>query len=260
MERLDKEICNRYNISSRSKAQSLIKDNLVLLNGKLASKASCSVSENDVIEILEHKDYVSRGAHKLLRAIDFFKLDFFDKVVLDIGASTGGFTQVCIENGAKKVYSVDIGKDELDKSLRENPKVVNMAGMDFRDVKLEQVEDVDIIVGDLSFISLTKILPKISELFLNEKEMILLFKPQFECGKEIAKKYKGIIKNKEIHEKLLKNIEIFAKNNNFLIKNITFSSIQGGDGNIEYLLYFSKKQKDNYNIDNIVEQAFSYFK
>ena len=162
--RLDILISSKYSLS-RSKAQQLIEEELVKVDDKIITKPSMLIEEDQEITIIEHKSYVSRGAYKLLKAIDFFALDFKDKVVLDMGASTGGFTEVSIEAGAKKVYSVDVGKGELEKSIACNKKVINMEGRDIRTLSKDECSDAQIVVGDLSFISLKHILPKIKELF-----------------------------------------------------------------------------------------------
>ena len=251
--RLDLFVSKKENIS-RSKAQNLVKEGLVFVNGEMAKKEALLVDEKDKVEIIGHTSYVSRGAYKLIGAIEKFKLDLNDKVILDLGASTGGFTQVCLNFGAKKVYAVDVGTGQLADELINNPRVNNIEKTDIRDLEVCSVKEVNFVVGDLSFISLTKVLPKIKELFGTKIDMVLLFKPQFECGMEVAKKYKGIIKNKEIHSKLLKNFENFAKLLGFSINNIIISPIKGGDGNIEYLLRFGG-EKIEFDIDNVVNSV-----
>lgn len=253
--RLDIAIVEDFNVSSRTKAQNLIESGSVLVNCRVITKVSFKICETDIVEILEHDDYVSRGAYKLLGAIKSFNLNFKDRVVLDIGASTGGFTEVALKNGAKKVYALDVGREQLDKSLLNDKRVISIEGRDIRELKKEEVSDVNFIIGDLSFISLTKVLPYIKNLFDDKKEMMFLFKPQFECGREIAKKYKGIIKNSEIHVKLLENFVNFVKLLGFSLSNIDFSPIKGGDGNIEYLIYFNGEDKV-FNIKDIVFNAF----
>lgn len=252
--RLDLYLSKKENIS-RSKAQALLENGAVFVNGELVKKPAFLVNEYDKIEITEHSSYVSRGAYKLLGAIEKFKLDLNDKVILDLGASTGGFTQMCLNFGAKKVYAVDVGTGQLANELINDPRVNNIEKTDIRDLEASAVKDVNFVVGDLSFISLTKVLPKIKELLGTKIDMVLLFKPQFECGMEVAKKYKGIIKNKEIHSKLLKNFENFAKLLGFSINNIIISPIKGGDGNIEYLLRFGG-EKVEFDIDNVVNSAY----
>ena len=258
--RIDVFLVEQKYFKSRGKAQQGIESGLVFVNDIVCKKASYDVKEDDKIKILEHEQYVSRGAYKLLGAIKVFDMEFKDKIVLDLGASTGGFTQVALENKAKKVYAVDIGKSELDEELIKNEKVVNLSNTDVRFLDKNLVGDSDIVVGDLSFISLTKIIPSILSILGNDKEMMLLFKPQFECGKDIAKKYKGVIKNKEIHKKILKEFVEFVKIFGFRINNIFYSPIKGGDGNIEYLLNFDKNKPINFNIDQIVDEAFSILK
>ena len=252
--RLDILISSKYSLS-RSKAQQLIEEELVKVDDKIITKPSMLIEEDQEITIIEHKSYVSRGAYKLLKAIDFFALDFKDKVVLDMGASTGGFTEVSLEAGAKKVYSVDVGKGELEKSIACNNKVINMEGRDIRTLSKDECSDTQIVVGDLSFISLKHILPKIKELF-NNIECVLLFKPQFECGKDIAKKYKGVIKDKNLHKKLLKEVQQEINIYGFAISNLTYSPIKGKSGNIEYLLYLNGKSSFDFLIDDIVNDAF----
>ena len=250
--RLDMLLSEKENIS-RTRAQNLIEEGLVFVEGNQIKKPSTLVGDDKNVVIEAHDDYVSRGAYKLVGAVKSFGVDLKDKIVLDLGASTGGFTQVCLKNGAKKVYAVDVGKDQLDKKLICDVRVVNLQNTDVRSLTKELVGDANFIVGDLSFISLTKVFPKIKELFGVKIHMILLFKPQFECGKEIAKKYRGIIKNKEIHIKLLENFENFAKLLGFLISDIVISPIKGGDGNTEYLLLFNGVNK-NYCIDEVVNK------
>lgn len=253
MKRLDFFVAEQENIS-RNKAQSLIKDGLVSVNGKTINKPAIEVDCNEKITIKKHDAYVSRGAYKLVKALDEFGVDLMSKTVLDMGASTGGFTQVALSRGAEKVYAVDVGRGELDKTLATNPRVVNMEGCDVRTLKKEDVNDVDIVVGDMSFISLKKVLPHIKMLFGNI-EMILLFKPQFECGKEIAKKYKGVIKDKNVHKKLLKKFFEEIASLGVTVSGLTFSPIKGGSGNIEYLLHLNGKPKA-VEIENVVEKAF----
>lgn len=260
-ERLDLRLSKMYGLT-RAKVQSYIKSGSVLVDGKVCCKPSFLVDENS-IELVSKERYVSRGAYKLLGAIEDFKLDFTDKVVLDIGASTGGFTQVALLQGALKVYAVDVGEGQLDKTLLASEKVVNIEKTDFRDLTLSQVADTDIIIGDISFISLTKILPKIKSLFGNEKEMVLLFKPQFECGKQLARKGKGIIKDKKVHIFLLNEFLNFCKDLGFTVVDISPSSIKGKGGNIEYLIHFKKDNNcENFtkNIENIVDFAFKNVK
>ncbi len=257
--RLDVYLVNKNFFASRQKAQAAIEEGLVFVNGKICTKVSTRVSEKDIIEIKEGDGYVSRGAYKLLKAKEAFEIDFEDKIVLDIGASTGGFTQVALEGGAKNVYSLDVGKGELDKTLAADKRVVNLEGVDFRGAKKDVVGDADIIVGDISFISLRHICPKIIELFGTKNQIFMLFKPQFECGKEIAKKFKGVIKDKKIHISLLKDFVGYIKELGLEVCDLTFSPIKGKAGNIEYLFAINGKKKA-FDISKVVEEAFKALK
>ena len=256
-ERLDITIQKLYNIDSRSKSSSLIKTGNIRVNGNIITKSGYMVSENDKIDMVgEICPFVSRGGLKLLKAINSFNLDFKDKVVLDIGSSTGGFTECSLKYGASKVISVDVGTNQLHKSLRGNPKISLYENTDIRDIDKSILEYVNVIVSDVSFISLTKIIPSIYDL-PNIEYMVMLIKPQFECGKVIADKYKGVIKNKDVHFEVIKNVVSSFKSYGYYINNITVSPIKGGSGNIEYLALFSKNKTDN-NIDfiKLINEAF----
>lgn len=247
-----------YNLTtSRAKAVALIDEGLVLVNGQIAKKPSLLIKEGDCVSLKEHKEYVSRGAYKLLGGIEAFDISFKGKNVLDMGASTGGFTQVALENGAERVYAVDVGRGQLDRTLRQDKRVVCMEERDIRTLKGDELS-VDIIVGDLSFISLTKILPHISKEF-GRKNMCLLFKPQFECGMSVAKKFKGVIKDERVHISLLKEFVGFLKTINFTLSGLALSPIEGGDGNKEYLVHINGDFKE-YNIEKVVGEAFSHKK
>lgn len=204
--------------------------------------------------------YVSRGAFKLAGAIEKFGVDLNGKVVLDIGASTGGFSEVCLENGAKKVYAIDVGKSQLDKKLKLDKRVVDIENTDFREVSKEAFQDVDFITGDLSFISLRHIFPKIVEIFGASKEICMLFKPQFECGKELAKKFKGVVLDKKLHKNLLEEFCFYLKGLGFKISGLCYSSIQGKEGNIEYLFYLNGEQNFDDNVSKVVDEAFEILK
>ena len=253
--RLDQMVAEMLNIS-RNKAQNLIKEGYVFVDGKVVDKPSFEAQCNKKITISNHDSYVSRGAYKLIKGLDEFGVKVEGKTVLDMGASTGGFTHVLLERGAKKVFSVDVGNGELDKDLALDNRVVNMEGRDIRSLTKEEVEKAELIVGDLSFISLKNILPHINMLF-GKIEMILLFKPQFECGKEIARKYRGIIKDKAVHKKLLKEFEEEIRIYDYVVSNMTFSPIKGGSGNVEYLLHLNGAEQKRFCIDEIVEKGMS---
>ena len=259
MTRLDKRLLELNLVPSRSKAQELIKSSFVMVNGKVINKPSFEVSDEE-ITIKENNtlNYVSRAGLKLEHAINEFHIIFKDKNILDIGASTGGFTDCALKHGAKKVVSVDVGTNQLASILKVDARVENLENTDFRDLSHEYFKNIDIITCDVSFISLTKVIEKI----YHENIMvdcIFLIKPQFECGKEIADKYKGIILNKDIHYNILKNMINVMCDYNFNILGLDVSPIKGGDGNIEYICYVTTKpsKRININLDNIIEKAFN---
>lgn len=257
--RLDILLVERGEFSSREKAQTAIKKGRVVADGKVQNKPAFLVSENSKIEVVQDENYISRGAYKIEKAKEFFGLDFFDKVVLDIGASTGGFTDFALRNGARQVLAVDVGNGELAKNLREDKRVINLENQDFRTIDNNICKDVNMIIGDLSFISLRHIFPKIKEIFGETAEIAMLFKPQFECGTTIAKKYKGVIKDRKIHIKLLKDFVSYLQSFGYNIVGLTYSPITGKNGNIEYLFYINKNCKQHFNITSIeklVDEAF----
>lgn len=253
--RIDLYLIQTNLAKSRNKAQQMIKDGLVFVDGKKVEKASANIADGQEISVAAHKEYVSRGAKKLLAGLESFQIDLTDKIVIDLGASTGGFTQVALEKGAAKVYAVDVGASELDQRLTRDKRVKNLCNTDIRKLEKADVVDANFYTCDLSFVSLTKILPQLFEK-IGFFEGIFLFKPQFECGKDIAKKFKGVIKDKKIHLSLLKSFENFLNQNRITISGITFSPITGGDGNIEYLFYLNGKSIARANYEALVEKAF----
>lgn len=257
--RIDKEIVNRNLVASRSKVQELISNGFVECNGKIVKKSSFQVNELDEIKILENETlkYVSRGGLKLEKAINKFKIDMNNKVVMDIGSSTGGFTDCALQHGAKKVIAIDVGTDVMDKSLRLDNRIELHEKTNIKNLEHKYFENIDIITTDVSFISIKKIIDKIYQEQINV-DLICLIKPQFECGKELADKYKGIILNKSIHISIIKDIINYFKQKDFYIKELDSSPIRGGDGNIEYVSYFSNKDNGikSINIEEIVKKAF----
>ena len=221
MERIDKLLVSNEYFPTREKAQVAIKSGRVFVDGKRA-ECSTKVSENCKIEVNQSDSYVSRGAYKLLGAKQKFDLDFSGKVVLDIGSSTGGFTQVALEGGAKKVYALDVGTNQLAESLKSDDRVVNMEQTDFRTA--EKLDDVNMIVSDISFISLRHIIPKIVEEYRGV-EAVILFKPQFECGVIEAKRHNGVVRDKRLHLKLLQDFDQYLRFFKFKISNFAYSSI-----------------------------------
>ena len=257
MTRIDVELVNRGYAKTRTKAGVAIKSGIVFCNGKCITKNSFNVQENDIISVQgEMLKYVSRGGFKLEKALNTFNINLKNKVMCDIGSSTGGFSDCAIQNGIKKIYAIDVGSNQFDNSLRQNKKIFLYENTDFRNFDEDILKDVDIITIDVSFISVTKLINKISKL-QNAKEIVCLIKPQFECGKENADKYKGIILNKKIHyEVIIKLLKAF-KNINYKVQSLTYSPIRGGSGNIEYLMYLTKDGATEINILKIIDEAFS---
>ena len=212
----------------------------VTVNGKIVLKPSFECEEESEISALPF-EFVSRGGFKLQSAIENFAIDLKDKVVLDIGASTGGFSDVCLQAGAKKIYAVDTGEGQLDEKIRNNAKVVNLEKTNYLQLPKEKISDVQVVVIDVSFVSLTKLIPKLADDF-NHVEVVALIKPQFECGLEYARKHKGIVKDAKMHEKIIKNISESFKKFGFVKRGLITSPIKGGDGNVEFLIYLSKNQ------------------
>lgn len=234
--RLDVLIFEKGLAKSRSEAERLIMSGLVLIDGKVFDKPGMSVAEDVEVVLKEKFPYVSRGALKLEKAFQEFSLNFKDKIICDVGSSTGGFTDFALQNGAKKVYAVDVGRGQLDQKIREDQRVVVMERTDFRDVN-EFDDRIDMFVCDVSFISLKKILPKIKQLSEPVTSVIALIKPQFEVGKAIADRFKGVIKDEDIRQGVVKDIENFSRELGFEVKGITESPIEGAKGNKEYLMY-----------------------
>ena len=240
MERADILIVKKGLMPSRQKAISAIKEGMVFVNGKALKKPSEQLDESVSIEIKgEILKYVSRGGFKLEGAIKFFNLQFKDKVVLDMGSSTGGFTDCALQHGAKKVYAVDVGSGQLAASLRRDNRVISMENTDIRSLSQEIFSECDFVVGDLSFISVVTILEYIKE-FLTTQQLVLLIKPQFECGIEIAKKYKGTIKDYNLSKKICNETLSKIKKMGFKINAVADSPIKGGDGNSEFVVFIAK--------------------
>ncbi len=256
--RLDKLIYDRQLADSREKAKALIMAGKVFVNKVKIDKPGTLVDESYPITITGEKcPYVSRGGFKLEKALHSFSISLKDKVVADIGASTGGFTDCALQHGAKKVYAVDVGYGQLDWVLRNHPQVVSMERTNARYLKNDDFEDaIEFVTIDVAFISLTKILPAVTS-FLKENngEVVALIKPQFEAGREKIGK-KGVVKDKEVHKEVIRNIIDFSLSKQFVIKGLTFSPIKGPEGNIEYLLWLKNNGESiDYDIGKTVDQA-----
>lgn len=252
MDRLDSLLVKKGLVTSRTRGEYEIKNGNVLVDGKVVTKPSTKVSDDQEIVINNKLEYVSKGALKLLKAIDSFNLDLSNKVMLDIGSSTGGFSDVALRNNIKKVIAVDVGTDQFDKELQKDNRIELHENTDIRTFNI--TEEIDTVTIDVSFISVTKIISKLEE--INPKEIVLLIKPQFECGKEISDKYKGIPLNKEVHKEVIKKVINSFIDINYNISGLTYSPITGGSGNIEYLAYFTKDKEKEIDIEEIINNAF----
>jgi len=241
-ERLDVLLVNGGFAPSREKAKVIIMSGKVFVNGQREDKAGSTFDpEKITIEVKGSTlKYVSRGGLKLEKALQNFPLTVDGKICMDIGASTGGFTDCMLQNGAKKVYSVDVGHGQLDWKLRNDERVVCMEKTNFRYMQPQDIDDVlDFASVDVSFISLTKILLPARRLLSDQGEMVCLIKPQFEAGRDKVGK-KGVVRDKKVHEEVIRKILVFAEIAGFTVLDLSFSPIKGPEGNIEYLIYIKK--------------------
>lgn len=239
--RLDVAVFERGLAETREKAKALIMAGSVYLNGQKALKGGTAVKATDIIEVRGAVNpYVSRGGLKLHKAVQNFGLSLEGCVCMDIGASTGGFTDCMLSNGAAKVYAIDVGYGQLAWKLRCDERVVNMERTNFRYVTHEQIpEQVDFASVDVSFISLRKILPVMREFLRDGGRAVCLIKPQFEAGRENVGK-KGVVRDRAVHESVVASITEFAVESGFNVCNVDFSPIKGPEGNIEYLMLVEK--------------------
>lgn len=260
-ERLDILLVERGFFVTREKAKRNIMAGNIIVNEKKIDKPGTFIKlePEPIIRVKgETCPYVSRGGYKLEKAIKVFNLDMKDKIVLDVGSSTGGFTDCSLQNGAKFVYSIDVGTNQLEYKLREDRRVKSMEGMHVKDLTLGDLENnqPDIIVMDVSFISIIKVIPLLIKFFHEKTELMVLIKPQFEVGKENMEKG-GIIRDKRKHKEVLKNIIKMSELENLKIKNLDFSPIKGGKGNVEYLALFSleteKKEYSEQELEDIIK-------
>lgn len=239
--RLDLYLAEKGLVKSRELAKSIIAGGGVTVNGITAAKPSKDVSDADDIRITaEMPKYVGRGGLKLEKALKCFEIDIHGTVCMDIGASTGGFTDCMLQNGAAYVYAVDVGHGQLDEKLISDSRVANMEGTNIKDVSANDFpQKIGFISADVSFISLTKVIPKISELLSDGGRAVMLIKPQFECGRaDIGKN--GIVRSPKIHARVMREIAAACENSGLGAAGIDYSPVQGGDGNIEYLIYTVK--------------------
>lgn len=249
--RLDVVVYEMGHTDSREKARALIMAGSVCVNGQKELKAGAQIKPTDAIEVRGSKmPYVSRGGYKLEKAMQVFPLELTEKVCMDIGASTGGFTDCMLQNGATKVYSIDVGYGQLAWKLRSDSRVVNMERTNFRNVTEKEIPDpIDFASVDVSFISLMIILPVMRERLKSGGQAVCLIKPQFEAGREKVGK-KGVVRELSTHIEVLEKITSFAFENGFSLLGLDFSPIKGPEGNIEYLMFIEKSDNpvDKLNI------------
>lgn len=245
-ERLDVLLVKKNLADSREKAKAIIMSGCVFVEGQREDKAGSMFDDSKEIEIKgKTLAYVSRGGLKLEKAMKEFGVTLESKVCMDVGASTGGFTDCMLQNGAVKVYAVDVGHGQLAWKLRQDERVVCMEKTNIRYVTLEDIDEpVDFSSIDVSFISLTKVLLPVKNLLTDEGQIACLIKPQFEAGREKVGK-KGVVRDKKVHEEVIWMVIKYAISIGFEVLNLEFSPIKGPEGNIEYLLYLQKHTGDN---------------
>ncbi len=250
--RLDMLVFEKGFAESREKAKTLIMEGLVYVDNQKSDKPGTSYSEKCNIEVRDNRlRYVSRGGLKLERAIESFDINIKGAVCMDVGASTGGFTDCMLKNGAEKVYCIDVGYGQLDWKLRNNPKVVNLERTNIRHIDKSLIKDtVNFFSVDVSFISLCLVLPVVRGIIESGALGVCLIKPQFEAGREKVGK-RGVVRDKEVHVKVIEKICNFCANNGFSVLGLDYSPIKGPEGNIEYLILI--KKSDNAYIDEPVD-------
>lgn len=238
MMRLDILMISKRLARSRNTAIILIKNGMVKVDGEVMTKPAKDLPEDAIIEIIEQPKYVGRGGLKLEGALNKFEIDPTNLICLDVGSSTGGFTDCLLQNGAKKVYAVDVGTEQFNSELKKDSRITLMEKTDIRSVK-SLPEKIDLAVIDVSFISLELILPPVKNLLKDKGQIIALIKPQFETSK-IEKNKSGVVKTDKIREQVLKNIQNFCEKIDLKTVQITDSPILGGSGNKEYLIMLQK--------------------
>lgn len=257
--RIDSYLVENKIVKSRERAKEHIKNGDVRINGKTVTKPSVEVLDSDNVEFTGSVlKYVGRGGLKLEKAIGVFKIDLNGKVCMDIGASTGGFTDCMLQNGAEYVYAIDVGHDQLDEKLCSDSRVCNMERTNFTELFPDNFEPYpSFFCIDVSFVSLKKIIPKLSEFMRDGSAAAVLIKPQFEAGKsDIGKN--GIVKDKKVHFRVLNELIAFFSQNGLAVKSLDFSPISGGDGNIEYISYIVRNDAipSILDVKKIIDEAF----
>lgn len=240
-QRLDVALVARGLAESRAKARAAIEGGLVSVDGRQASKASEVVSEAALIEARPAHPWVGRGALKLVHALDLWGVDPKGRVAVDVGASTGGFTEVCLSRGAARVYALDVGRDQLHPSLRADPRVINLEGVDARAASRALIpESFDLVVCDVSFIGLAKALPAVMALAAEGSDLVALVKPQFEVGRAHVGKG-GLVRDEAERQRALVEAEAFMEASGWSVRAASDSPIEGGEGAREYLLWAKKR-------------------
>ena len=236
--RLDQLVFDRGFTESRERAKTTVMSGHVFVNGQRADKPGMPVTEDAVVEVRgDALPFVSRGGYKLDKALKVFPVDPAGKVCIDCGASTGGFTDVLLQHGAAKVYSVDVGYGQLAWKLRNDPRVVNLERCNLRYVTREQIpEALDLAVMDVSFISVRLVIPAVKELLKEGAPLICLIKPQFEAGRDEVGK-KGVVRDGAVHESVVETVLAFARESGWTVMGLDYSPIRGPEGNIEYICY-----------------------
>lgn len=239
--RLDVYLMENGLVKSRTYAQDAIKEGRVSVNGKVVLKPSYDVNDEEVTLASKDVEFVSRGGLKLFEALKDFNVNLQNANVADIGASTGGFSDVALQQGANYVYAIDVGSLQLDDSLRDNPKLKSMENTNALDLSISDFDHIITnVVMDVSFISIKTLLPHLIQLF-DQAKFVVLIKPQFEAGKKYIGK-NGIVKDIKAHEKVLEDIYYFLTSNKCCVHDMTISKTKGKDGNQEYFVYFSKNE------------------
>ncbi len=254
-ERLDVLLVKRNLAESREKAKAIIMSGNVFVDGMREDKAGTSFPETVNIEVKgQNLKYVSRGGLKLEKAIASYGLQLTDKLCMDVGSSTGGFTDCMLQNGAAKVYAVDVGTNQLAWKLRQDERVVSMEKTNIRYVTMEDIgEAMDFISIDVAFISLTLVLEPVRNLLKDEGEVVCLVKPQFEAGREKVGK-KGVVREESVHREVIIKVIDYAKSIGFTILNLDYSPIKGPEGNIEYLLHLKKSEAPD-NLEDFIAEG-----
>lgn len=261
-ERLDKILVDLGYFETKSKAAASILAGNVMIGTEVISKAGFQIDPSKEYDFkVKSMPYVSRGGFKLKKALETFDVVVKDRICFDAGASTGGFTDCLLQNGAKFVYAVDVGYGQLDWKIRSSNQVktiekTNLKICTISDIYSDDEPMADLLVSDLSFISLTKVLPNLKTLLNPDgHEMICLIKPQFEAGKELVEKG-GVVKDKKTHELVIENVLACIKNLGYIIKGLTYSSIKGPAGNIEYLVWLATEGEEvDILISDVVDSA-----